>query len=850
MMISRRGAKHKSNPLNAYGCSKAFFVIKCKTDLGSKRVHRIVFQEKEFNYMDINKTLAQELAVQLWQIEAAVKLIDEGNTIPFISRYRKEATGSLNDEVLRKLYERLTYLRNLEEKKNSVISSIEEQGKMTEELRAQILAAETLVVVDDLYRPYRPKRRTRAAIAKERGLEPFAEMIWEQKLTGSLDEAAAAFVDPEKEVAAKEAAIAGAKDILAERISDEAGYRIRIREMTMKEGKIVSAAKDENAQSVYENYYEYEEALSKIAGHRVLALNRGEKEKFLTVRVAAPEEKILSYLEHQVITEENPITTPVLKEVIADSYSRLIAPAIEREIRNDLTEKAEDGAIAVFGKNLEQLLMQPPIAGKVVLGWDPAFRTGCKLAVVDPTGKVLDTAVIYPTAPTNEAKIKAAKEKLKELIKKYHVSLFSVGNGTASRESEQIIVELFKEIDDPVQYVIVNEAGASVYSASKLATEEFPNFDVGQRSAASIARRIQDPLAELVKIDPKSIGVGQYQHDMNQKKLGEALGGVVEDSVNKVGVDLNTASAALLEYVSGVSKTIAKNIVSYREENGRFADRKQLLKVAKLGPKAFEQCAGFLRIQGGKNPLDATSVHPESYEAARKLLEKLGYDVADITGAKLSGLSKKITDYPKMAEELGIGEITLRDIVKELEKPGRDPRDEMPKPVLRSDVLDMKDLKPGMILKGTVRNVIDFGAFVDIGVHQDGLVHVSEMSDTRFIKHPLEAVSVGDIVEVKVLEVDQEKKRISLSMRLGNENKKPGAGKTEKAQVQKNTGKQNGNGKPGQDKKQKNHSGNDRKNAQNHGRQNGQNNQNNQNRKKSEPRDGYTLQELMNKWKI
>ena len=563
--------------------------------------------------------------------------------------------------------------------------------------------------------------------------------------------------------------------------------------------------------------------------------------------MAAPEEKILSYLEHQVITEENPITTPVLKEVIADSYSRLIAPAIEREIRNDLTEKAEDGAIAVFGKNLEQLLMQPPIAGKVVLGWDPAFRTGCKLAVVDPTGKVLDTAVIYPTAPTNEAKIKAAKEKLKELIKKYHVSLFSVGNGTASRESEQIIVELFKEIDDPVQYVIVNEAGASVYSASKLATEEFPNFDVGQRSAASIARRIQDPLAELVKIDPKSIGVGQYQHDMNQKKLGEALGGVVEDSVNKVGVDLNTASAALLEYVSGVSKTIAKNIVSYREENGRFADRKQLLKVAKLGPKAFEQCAGFLRIQGGKNPLDATSVHPESYEAARKLLEKLGYDVADITGAKLSGLSKKITDYPKMAEELDIGEITLRDIVKELEKPGRDPRDEMPKPVLRSDVLDMKDLKPGMILKGTVRNVIDFGAFVDIGVHQDGLVHVSEMSDTRFIKHPLEAVSVGDIVEVKVLEVDQEKKRISLSMRLGNENKKPGAGKTEKAQVQKNTGKQNGNGKPGQDKRQKNHSGNDRKNAQNHGRQNGQNNPN---RKKPEPRDGYTLQELMNKWKI
>ena len=714
--------------------------------------------------MDIIQVITQELNVQKWQVEAAVKLIDEGNTIPFISRYRKEATGSLNDEQLRNLFERLTYLRNLEEKKAQVLGSIEEQGKLTPELKKQIEEAQTLVVVEDLYRPYRPKRRTRATIAKEKGLEPLANIITLQMTKKPLEEEAKAFLSEEKEVNTVEDAINGAKDIIAEHISDEADYRIYIRDLTIKKGTVSSAAKDPEAQSVYEMYYEFEEPVKKLAGHRILALNRGEKEKFLTVKVNAPEEDILRYLNHQVITKDNTITTPVLKDVVEDSYKRLIAPAIEREIRSDLTEKAEDGAISVFGKNLEQLLMQPPIAGQVVLGWDPAFRTGCKLAVVDATGKVLDTTVIYPTAPTTEAKIKAAKETLKKLIRKYGITLFSVGNGTASRESEQIIVELLKEIPEKVQYVITNEAGASVYSASKLATEEFPNFDVGQRSAASIARRLQDPLAELVKIDPKSIGVGQYQHDMNQKKLGEALGGVVEDCVNKVGVDLNTASASLLEYISGISKVIAKNIVTYREENGRFTSRKELLKVAKLGPKAFEQCAGFMRITGGKNPLDATSVHPESYEAATQLLEKLGYKPEDISQGKLAGLSRQIKDYKKMAQELGIGEITLRDIVKELEKPARDPRDEMPKPILRTDVLDMKDLKEGMILKGTVRNVIDFGAFVDIGVHQDGLVHISEMSE-KYIKHPLKAVSVGDVVEVRVLGVDLKKKRISLSMK-------------------------------------------------------------------------------------
>lgn len=780
--------------------------------------------------MDIIVKLKEELKVEKWQVEAAVKLIDEGNTIPFISRYRKEATGSLNDEVLRNLYERLTYLRNLEEKKEQVLGSIEEQGQLTEELKAKIIAAETMVVVEDLYRPYRPKRKTRASVAKEKGLDGLAQFILAQNTTEPLETEAQKYISEEKGVATADEAIQGAKDIIAEMISDEADYRMYIRDITMAEGKLTSTAKDEKAESVYEMYYAYEEPVSKVAGHRTLALNRGEKEKFLVVKVEAPVERILQYLRTKVITNDNPVTNKVLEEVIADSYDRLIAPAIEREIRNDLTEKAEDGAISVFGKNLEQLLLQPPIKGRVVLGWDPAFRTGCKLAVVDETGKVLDTKVIFPTAPQN--KVAEAKAELKKLIKKYNVSLISVGNGTASRESEQVIVELLKELDVPVQYVIVNEAGASVYSASKLATEEFPNFDVGQRSAASIARRLQDPLAELVKIDPKSIGVGQYQHDMNQKKLSDALNGVVEDSVNKVGVDLNTASASLLEYVSGVSKVIARNIVDYREQNGRFMNRKQLLKVAKLGPKAYEQCAGFMRITDGDNPLDATSVHPESYEAAEKLLDKMGLTMEDVKAAQkkaaaekaagkkapvrekkkpqkqmvirntntamgkalaaamggmvldnqkndmdvtnnkaektevtVSSLEKKIKDKKKLAQELGIGEITLTDILKELEKPARDPRDDMPAPILRSDVLDMKDLKPGMILKGTVRNVIDFGAFVDIGVHQDGLVHVSQITD-RFIKHPLEAVSVGDVVDVQVLAVDLPKKRISLTMKI------------------------------------------------------------------------------------
>lgn len=782
--------------------------------------------------MDIIAKLKEELKVEKWQVEAAVKLIDEGNTIPFISRYRKEATGSLNDEELRSLSERLIYLRNLEEKKETVLHSIEEQGKLTEELKAQILAAQTLVVVEDLYRPYRPKRKTRASVAKEKGLEGLAMLILEQNTTQPLEEAAAEYVNPEKEVNTVQEAIAGAKDIIAEQISDEAAHRIYIRNITMEEGRITSTARDEKAQSVYEMYYAYEEPVKKAAGHRILALNRGEKEKILNVKIEAPQERILQYLAKKTITQDNPVTEPILREVIEDSYSRLIAPAIEREIRNELTEKAEDGAISVFGKNLEQLLLQPPISGKVVLGWDPAFRTGCKLAVVDATGKVLDTKVIYPTAPQN--KVEQAKTELKRLIKQYHVSLISLGNGTASRESEQIIVDLIKELDTPLQYVIVNEAGASVYSASKLATEEFPQFDVGQRSAASIARRLQDPLAELVKIEPRSIGVGQYQHDMNQKKLSEALNGVVEDSVNKVGVDLNTASASLLEYISGISKVIAKNIVDYRETNGRFTNRKQLLKVAKLGPKAYEQCAGFLRILNGDNPLDATSVHPESYEAAQKLLDRLGLTMDDVREAqkkaaaekqaakkapenkkgdknkkengpqqkkvvihntntamgkalaaamggrtmpeepvrqtaavavKTGSLEKKVTDKKKLAQELGIGEITLNDILKELEKPARDPRDGMPAPILRSDVLDMKDLKPGMVLKGTVRNVIDFGVFVDIGVHQDGLVHISQITE-RYIKHPLEAVSVGDIVDVKVLEVDTAKKRIALTMKL------------------------------------------------------------------------------------
>ena len=713
--------------------------------------------------MDIIKVLQEELQIGYKQAEAAVGLIDEGNTIPFIARYRKEATGSLNDEVLRNLDERLKYLRNLEEKKEQVISSIREQEKLTPELEKQILEAMTMVAVEDLYRPYRPKRRTRAMIAKEKGLEPLANLIWLQQIKEPAEELARAYVSEEKQVPSAEEAVAGARDILAERISDQADYRSYIRKITMDRGMIASSAKDGEAQSVYEMYYQYEELIKRCAGHRVLALNRGEKEKVLTVKIQAPEEDIIRYLEKQVITRNNPFTVPILQETIRDSYDRLIGPAIEREVRSALTENAEAGAIKVFGKNLQQLLMQPPIAGQVVLGWDPAFRTGCKLAVVDPTGKVLDTAVIYPTAPQN--KVEESKRVLKQMIKKYHISLISVGNGTASRESERIIVDLLKEIPERVQYVIVNEAGASVYSASKLATEEFPEFDVGQRSAASIARRLQDPLAELVKIDPKSIGVGQYQHDMNQKNLSEALQGVVEDCVNRVGVDLNTASASLLEYIAGITKTIARNIVAYREENGAFTDRKQLLKVAKLGPKAFEQCAGFMRITGGKNPLDTTSVHPESYHAAQALLSRLGYRPEDITGGGLRDLGRKISDYKKLAEELEVGELTLRDIVKEFEKPARDPREEMPRPVLRTDVLEMKDLTPGMILKATVRNVIDFGAFVDIGVHQDGLVHISQMTD-RYIKHPMEAVSVGDIVEVKVLSVDMAKKRIALTMKL------------------------------------------------------------------------------------
>ena len=774
--------------------------------------------------MDIVKKIAAELEIRPQQVEAVIKLIDEGNTIPFIARYRKEAHGSLNDEQLRNLSERLTYLRTLEEKKEQVLATIEEQGKLTDELKAQILAAETQVLVEDLYRPYRPKRRTRAIIAKEKGLEPLAQIILAQEVTEPLETIAEQYVSEEKEVKDVADAIAGARDIIAEQISDNADYRKYIRDITREEGILTSTAKDEKAQSVYEMYYEYQEPVKKIAGHRVLALNRGEKEKFLVVKLEAPEERILTYLCKKTITEENEIVTPVLEEAVTDSYKRLIAPAIEREIRNELTEQAEDGAIKVFGKNLEQLLMQPPIAGKTVLGWDPAFRTGCKLAVVDPTGKVLDTKVIYPTAPQN--KVEEAKREVKKLIQKYGISLISVGNGTASRESEMIIADMLHEIKEPVQDIIVNEAGASVYSASKLATEEFPNFDVGQRSAASIARRLQDPLAELVKIDPQSIGVGQYQHDMNQKKLGETLSGVVEDCVNKVGVDLNTASASLLEYISGISKVIAKNIVTYREENGKFTSRKELLKVPKLGPKAFEQCAGFMRILDGKNPLDATSVHPETYDAANALLDKLGIDTEELkkiqteaakqqsplakkktapkkkkqqfvvrnthtafgaafaeafgsidlpsgeteetpTENKASGsLQKRVKDKKKMADELGIGEITLVDILKELEKPARDPRDEMPKPILRTDVLEMKDLKEGMILKGTVRNVIDFGAFVDIGVHQDGLVHVSEMSDKKFVKHPLDVVSVGDIVDVKVMGVDLKKQRIQLTMKL------------------------------------------------------------------------------------
>ena len=764
--------------------------------------------------MDIIKKIAEELSVKTSQVDAAVKLIDEGCTIPFIARYRKEVTGALNDEQLRELDDRLKYLRNLEDRKTQVIASIEEQGKLTDELKEQIMAAQTMVLVEDLYRPYKQKRRTRATIAKEKGLEPLAEYIMKQDAESDiLTEAAKYILEEEgKEVKSAEDAAAGALDIIAEQISDVADYRTYIRDITFKEGKIVVAAKDAEAESVYENYYDYNEAIASIPGHRILAINRGENEKFLTVKVEAPEDRVLRYLAKQIIKDDNEYTTPYLTECIKDAYHRLIAPAIEREIRNPLTETAEDGAIKVFGKNLEQLLLQPPIAGKVVLGWDPGFRNGCKLAIVDATGKVLATKVVYPTEPFN--KVEETKKIVADLIKKYNVNLISCGNGTASRESEQIISDMIKEYNlTDVDYVITNEAGASVYSASKLATEEFPDFDVNQRSAVSIARRVQDPLAELVKIDPKSIGVGQYQHDMNQKKLSETLGGVVEDSVNKVGVDLNTASASLLEYISGISKAVAKNIIDYRETNGRFTNRKQLLKVAKLGPKAFEQCAGFMRITGGDNPLDATSVHPESYDAAKKLLEVMGYDIESISSGELIGLKSKIEDMSRLADELGIGTITLEDIVKELEKPGRDPRDEMPKPILRKDVLDMKDLTPGMILKGTVRNVIDFGAFVDIGVHQDGLVHISQMSAERRVEHPLDVVSVGDIVDVRVIDVDVNKGRISLSMIL-DEKAAANRGRKNAEGGDKNNKKYSGNNKNTRDNNNSDRNHNRRKNKQ------------------------------------
>ena len=712
--------------------------------------------------MNIEATIAKELSVELWQVEAAVGLIDEGNTIPFIARYRKEKTGVLNDEQLRTLNERLTYLRNLEERREQILSSIEEQGKLTDELREKILAAEALVTLEDLYRPYKQRKKTRADVAREKGLEGLANLILLQMTDKAVEELAKDYISEEKGVENVADAIQGAKDIIAEGISDEADYRTVIRDMTEKKGSLISKAKDEEAETVYENYYDFTQPIGKCTDYQILAINRGEKEKALSVKIEAPVDDIIRYLTKMTITADNRNTTPYLEEAISDAYDRLIAPSIEREIRSMLTDKAEENAIAVFGKNLHQLLMQAPVAGHTVLGWDPAFRTGCKLAVVDPTGKVLDTAVVYPTAPTNEVKIKAAKDKVKQLIKKYHITLISIGNGTASRESEMIVAEILREIDEKVSYVITNEAGASVYSASKLATEEFPEFDVGQRSAASIARRVQDPLAELVKIDPKSIGVGQYQHDMNQKKLDEALTSVVEDSVNSVGVDLNTASAPLMTYISGINKTIAKNIVTYREENGAFKERKELLNVPKLGPKAYEQCAGFMRVSGSKNPLDNTGVHPESYKAANELLKKCNVSTEDVR----NGAILFVKDYEKTAEELGIGVPTLQDIVKEISAPGRDPREDLPPVVLRSDVLEMKDLKEGMVLKGTVRNVIDFGAFVDIGVHQDGLVHISQLTNKKFVKHPLEVVSVGDIVDVKILSIDEKKGRIGLSMIL------------------------------------------------------------------------------------
>ena len=710
--------------------------------------------------MDIIRKLREEFGITQSQAENTVRLLDEGNTVPFIARYRKEMTGSLDDQIIRQLSERLTALRNLEDRRTQVRTAIAEQGRLTDALAAKLDAAQTQTEIEDIYRPFRPKRRTRASIAKEKGLQPLADIIWGQKLIGTPEEAAKAFVDSGQGVDTVLDAINGAMDILAEQISDDADLRKLLREETIKCGAIVSK-KTKDEPSVYEMYYDYREPLKKAAGHRVLAMNRGEKEGFLSVKIEGEEEKLLQRMERRLIRRSSD-TADILRWVIADSYKRLIAPSLEREIRNDLTEKAEEAAIGVFRENLRQLLLQPPISGKVVLALDPAYRTGCKIAVIDTTGKPLETTVVYPTPPQN--KTAEAEKKLLALIEKYGVDLISIGNGTASRESELFVAEMLKKTSRRVQYIIANEAGASVYSASKLGAEEFPDYDVSLRSAVSIGRRIQDPLAELVKIDPKSIGVGQYQHDMNQKRLGEALSGVVEDCVNSVGVDLNTASPALLSYVAGIHATVAKNILKYREEHGEFTARRELLKVAKLGPKAYEQCAGFLRLLDSEMPLDRTGVHPESYAAAEGLLALCGYGLADVAARKVSGLAKNIKSPEKTAAELGIGVPTLEDIMRELEKPGRDPREDAPAPVLRSDVLSMEDLQEGMVLTGTVRNVIDFGVFVDIGVHQDGLVHISQICD-RFIKHPLEAVRLGDVVRVKVLSVDLQKKRIALTMK-------------------------------------------------------------------------------------
>ncbi|WP_027629318.1 Tex family protein [Ruminiclostridium cellobioparum] len=714
--------------------------------------------------MDIIDQLIKEFNLKPFQVQNTVKLVDEGNTIPFIARYRKEVTGELNDQVLRELYERLLYLRNLEERREDVRRLIDEQGKLTEELSLSLDRAVTLQEIEDIYRPYKVKRKTRASVAKEKGLEPLAAIIFAQMPSKTpVLRIAAGYIDPEKGVNTEEEALAGAMDIIAEEVSDNAEYRKALRETIFRNAMIVSAARKEE-DSVYRMYYDFREPVSKIANHRILAVNRGEKEEFLQVKIDVDSALCLAYLKGRTVKNTNPEMAGYVEAAVEDSYSRLIFPSLERDIRNQLTETAQEQAMKVFAENLRNLLLQPPVKDRVVLGLDPAYRTGCKIAVVDETGKVLATTVIYPTPP--QSKIEEAKSKLKQLIEKHKVDIISIGNGTASKESELFVVELLKEIDRKVYYMVVSEAGASVYSASKLGAEEFPEFDVALRSAVSIARRLQDPLAELVKIDPKAIGVGQYQHDMNQKRLDESLGGVVEDCVNNVGVDLNTASAPLLSYISGISSAIAKNLVEYREENGKFKSRNEIKKVKKLGNKTFEQCAGFLRITDGDNILDNTSVHPESYTAAEKLLKKMGYTLSDVNGRNLRELDKKVEQNGriKVAEELGIGLPTLKDIVNELLKPGRDPRDELPKPILHTDVLHLEDLKAGMVLTGTVRNVADFGAFVDIGVHQDGLVHISQLAD-RFVRNPMEVVAVGDIVKVRVMEVDAGRKRISLSMR-------------------------------------------------------------------------------------